>query len=512
MRRWVALVAIGVLCVTVPITARNTSRSPSSPPTSSGNYELAHAAGRAQRRCAHPAPDWLDVTNTATNSTDGYASVDSSLPGASVGLYISTDARRYRVDAYRMGYYGTSTPACEMWVSRPLIGRRQAPASVFGSVHEPQALWHRSLTVDTRGWRPGEYLFRINGGSARLRSFIPLTLRSPSMIGRTVLLMPDTTWQAYDSWGGYSLYYGPDHQFDERAREVSFDRPYDNGLGAADFIDEELPLVVLAEKLGIPLGYATDVDLQRNPAAVLHARAIISDGHDEYYSPTMRDALVSARKAGVNLGFFGANDVYRKIRFAGNRSGPDQLEINYKDDSDPIGVPSLVTTQWRDPPSDDPESSLTGESYLCSSPGYYPSIVVSDAGSWLFADTTARDGTVLSHVAGQEFDGIDMERPTPRPLDVLFHSPVQCRGHARFQDTVYYTTASGSGVLDIGAYYWVCAMANTCRVKVDPKAVALTTAVTANFLWAAAAGPLGYRHPATDNVSEFYPKPPHVAS
>ncbi len=55
-------------------------------------------------------------------------------------------------------------------------------------------------------------------------------------------------------------------------------------------------------------------------------RAVISLGHDEYYSQAMRSALLTARNAGTNLAFLGANAIYRHIRFANN----DQVIICYK--------------------------------------------------------------------------------------------------------------------------------------------------------------------------------------
>lgn len=45
------------------------------------------------------------------------------------------------------------------------------------------------------------------------------------------------------------------------------------------------------------------------------ARAVISLGHDEYWTPQQRDAVTKARDAGVNVAFLGANACYRRIRF-----------------------------------------------------------------------------------------------------------------------------------------------------------------------------------------------------
>jgi hypothetical protein len=476
-------------------------------PNGSGSTpELNGEAGHAIiPTCAHPAPGWDQVTQRFQGDAQGYASADSALPGTDIGLYISTLARRYRVEAYRMGYYGPKVQACQVWTSAWLNGRVQASAVVIGGVNEATAPWALSLTVHTTGWSPGDYLFRIDGGTPMLRRFIPLTLRSPSFAGRVVLVMPDTTWQAYNTWGGHNLYYGPHHSVPNRARIVSFDRPYGWGLGAGDFIANELPLLSLTEKLGLQVGYATDVDLERDHDGFLQARMVVSAGHDEYYSPGMRETLTDARDHGVNLAFFGANDIYRKIRFADTAIGPDRAVINYKDDTDPIGIPNLVTTQWRDPPSSDPESSLVGADYRCATPAP-PALVVADAGAWLFAGSGVTNGMTLPHAVGLEFDGITTNRPIPRPLTVLFHSQGTCNNkRAVTQDSTYYTAPSGAGVLDISALNWNCALADSCVVPMDARTTAVITRVTSTVLLAGAAGPLGRTHKAVDNVRSFYP-------
>lgn len=331
-------------------------------------------------------------TAAVATITQGYTSVDSVTAGTNADLYVSTPARSYRIEAYRMGYFGPGMPqACQVWRSARVTGGVQHAPVIVGSVHEPTAPWRRSLTIATTGWEPGVYLLRIDGGTKQGRAFMPLVVRSPSFSGRVVLLMPDTTWQAYNGWGGHSLYYAPNHNYQNRARIVPFNRPYATGGGAAQFPADQLPLLTLAQRIGIPLAYATDVDLERDPSAFKQARAVISVGHDEYYSPKMRETLTTARDSGVNLAFLGANAIYRKIRFTSTALGANRAIINYKDRTDPIRVPSLVTTQWPEHPSNDPESSLTGNGYQCATRTYAP-LVVADAGNWMFAGTKVTTG------------------------------------------------------------------------------------------------------------------------
>ena len=79
------------------------------------------------------------------------------------------------------------------------------------------------VVVDTGGWEPGLYVFELRTRSG-WQAHVPYVVSSPSTRGRVALVLPVTTWQAYNDWGGYSLYHGPPG--DRRSWAVSFDRPY----------------------------------------------------------------------------------------------------------------------------------------------------------------------------------------------------------------------------------------------------------------------------------------------
>ena len=118
-----------------------------------------------------------------------------------------------------------------------------------------------------------------------------------------------TTWQAYNAYGGRSLYVGPgtvrvgETGAANRSRVVSFDRPYDQrGWGAPDFMGNEFPLVFLAERLGLDVTYITDIDLHHSPDALTRHRCLFSLGHDEYWSSTMRDGATAGPDPGGEPG------------------------------------------------------------------------------------------------------------------------------------------------------------------------------------------------------------------
>lgn len=448
---------------------------------------------------------WRITDLGAPDAIEGYADQQSVLPGQSFRLYVSTTARSFRVKAFRFGWYH-GHQARLVWTSPPARGQRQTAIRTAPGTHMVTAPWRPSLTVTTTGWPAGSYLLRLDASSGAER-YVPITVRSASTAGAVVILNDNTTWQAYNAWGGYSLYQGPDGLPRDRGYAVSFNRPYDqNGAGRFLFFDQAA--IALAEKTGIPLAYETDVDIDQHPGILAQARAVITLGHDEYYSLAMRNALIQARNAGTNLAFLGANAIYRHIRFAAG----DRVIICYKVAAlDPLfGQDNADTTQqWRDAPDPRPESVITGVLYECN-PVSAPWVVY-DPSSWIFAGTGARKGERFAGLVGPEYDRLNPSVPFPRPMQVLAHSPLTCDGFSTFSDSVYYTVASGAGVFASGTMRWVCAMRGPhCGHGLTRAAERFVDRATQNLLRAFAAGPAGRSHPAQDNVAQV--KPPRITA
>lgn len=436
---------------------------------------------------------------------EGYANRTSVSPGQSAQLFVSTRAPKFVVRAFRMGWY-RGAEGHAVWTSPPTDGHPQsAPVLASSVTRTVTAHWTPSLSVSTAGWSPGDYLLRLDA-STHHEAFVPLTVRAPTAAGRIVLVNAVTTWQAYNVWGCCDLYRGRDGNFATRSRAVTFDRPYAANNGSGQFIHNELGIVAEAERLGLPLDYVTDVDLQANSRLLDGALAVISMGHDEYWSTTMRVAVTAARDAGTNLAFFGANAIFRRIRFARTALGPDRLEINYKVASeDPVNGRdnTAVTANWPAPPDANPESALLGNQYGCY-PGRVPrdSGVVVDPTNWLFTGAHVSRNEKLPGLIGPESDAIQLPFPTPRPIQVLLHSPTHCPGRIPADaDTSYYVARSGAGVFDAGTNDWVCAVDPTCHGHVSGPTHTVIRKVTDNVLQAFARRAAGRLHPAHDNLA-----------
>ncbi|MFK0257787.1 N,N-dimethylformamidase beta subunit family domain-containing protein [Streptomyces sp. NPDC090445] len=455
--------------------------------------------------------DWHVTKAGPARAVEGFADKVSVLPGESFGLHVSTTAPRFTVSAYRMGWYGGAR-ARLVWRSEALPGVRQPEHTLDAATRMVRARWPRTATVDTKGWPEGCYLLRLDaqGGEGGQR-FVPVTVRSAATAGRTVVVNAVATWQAYNRWGGHSSYDGPSGGYSSRSLAVTFDRPYEYDDGAGLFLVYEAPLLALAERLGIPLAYATTSDVAREKRLLEGAAAVLSLGHDEYWSPEQRAHFTAARDAGTNIAVLGANCCFRRIRLEPSELGPERTLVCYKTsyDQDPghkRGHPA--TTDFRSAPGADPESSLLGviyDGYPVDAP-----YVVTNPGHWLFEGTGVKAGDRFAHLVGVEYDKVDTGFPTPRPIEILAHSPVVCEGRPSHADTAYHTVPSGAGVFATGTMRWVEALDATgdgssgANHSLDARAGALTTRVTENLLRAFAAGPAGRAHPAQDNVKAVY--------
>jgi hypothetical protein len=320
------------------------------------------------------------------------------------------------------------------------------------------------------------------------------------------------TWQAWNTYGGYDFYGGGSPgtalSYDDRARVVSFDRPYDSsfGGGAADFLGEEYPLVRFAEQHGLDVTYGTDITTAEQPALLENHRVFLSLGHDEQWTLEMRNAAINALSDGVNLIFFGASPVLRKVRLQPSPLGPDRQEVNYRDpQEDPLYAtdPAQVSqNQWSQPPANWPPNELVGSTYLGY--GIDAPLVVSDASAWLYVGTGLKNGDELPGVIRSDFNGYVPSSVDPANVEILAHSPATpstgTPGHA---DTVYYTDAtSNGGVFSTGTNGWIPAMG--CSPPSAACPVVALDQMTANLFRLFGLGPAGILEPSVANWQSYY--------
>ncbi len=298
-----------------------------------------------------PTTQWL-AAEAKPPAIEGYSSAVSAAPGETISFHVSTDpAASYQILVYRIGWYGgaggtlvTCLPSCDTH----LAGSPMPVSPPVGIFSEVRADWPASigLTIPAT-WVSGYYLANLvltSGPSAGSVDRVPFIVREGHTRRSQVLgQVPVNTWQAYNGWGGASLY---EHSSvgGRRAAAVSFDRPYFIGAGSQEMTDWEIAFVRWLEREGYDISYQTDVDTHRDPAGLNAHRLVLMLGHDEYWTKEMRDGFEAARAAGTNLGFLGANAAYWQIRYANG----ERTIISYKSLYDPEPVLELKTALFRE--------------------------------------------------------------------------------------------------------------------------------------------------------------------
>jgi hypothetical protein len=191
----------------------------------------------------------------------------------------------------------------------------------------------------------------------------------------------DTTWQAYNDYGGNDFYIGSPVG---RAYKVSYNRPFTTRTEAIGgtkswLFSAEYPMVRWLERNGYNLSYTTGVDSDRRGAEILEHKVFLSVGHDEYWSAQQRANVEAARNAGVHLAFFSGNEVFWKTRWENSIDGSNttfRTLVTYKETlaSAKIDPNPAWTGTWRDPrfspPADGgrPENGLTGTLFMVNGP------------------------------------------------------------------------------------------------------------------------------------------------
>ena len=364
------------------------------------------------------------VADDRTLAIKGYASAASVNQGEALAIRVraaSAGPASYRV--YRLGWYQG-------------LGGREMVRGTFNATTQPAGCvtemptglitcpWTDTFTVRTTDdWTSGIYVVVLTRGT--VQSYATFVVRDDARTGALVHLQSTLTTQAYNNFPnngstGKSLY--PYNSFGAitlngytSAVKASFDRPYADS-GAGFVMTDDAPMIRYAESRGFDVTYATDMDLHAKPDLLVGQEGLISVGHDEYWTGEMFTAAEQARDAGVDLAFFGANDVYWQVRMEPSAAGvPDRIMVAYREaDLDPIKDGSR-TVLFRDLPR--PEQPLIGQmwptnDYTGMTLGDDP-WVVRQADHWFYRGTGLSNGSQIPMLVGIEVDRRLPEFPGP---------------------------------------------------------------------------------------------------
>ena len=336
-----------------------------------------------------PQSVW-DISGAGDSSLQGFATDISVNQGQTVSFKINDTSKDLL--PYRHLPHGLlSRQRCPSGGNHPLLDQRtsQSACPPDGPHHRVDRL--RQLVVSASWAVPsdatsGIYFARLTRDDTGGASHVVFVVRDDTDHSQILLKTSDSTWEAYNDYGGDSLYTeNPDWSAERPRHKLSYNRPFNTRAAnpAQDWVfNAEYPMVRWLEANGYDVSYFTDVDTNRYGALIKNHQVFLSVGHDEYWSGDERANVQAARDAGVNLAFFSGNEIFRKTRWGpsidGSGTGYRTLII-YNESYDNAGIDPLDTAPtwtwtgtWRDarfsPPSDGgrPENALSGTMYECN--------------------------------------------------------------------------------------------------------------------------------------------------
>ena len=472
------------------------------------------AGGTTAWRLPGPA---YELGGAAQGAIAGYVAEQSIAAGEVQRVYVKAPgARTVTLQVYRMGWYGGRGGRLVLR-SAALPARSQPPCTHRFATGLTECRWHATLSFPIpAALASGVYIVKLQA-STGAQSDCLFVLR-PAHPPRLLVEIPTASYEAYNAWGGDSLYPGGRDRVGvtgtTQGVEVSYDRPYESQTGAGQFFIRDVAMVRFLERYGYPVGYTTIDSIDRDPAQVLDPahpaadpQALIDVGHSEYWSERDERAFARARDMGTSLIFISSDTMAWRVRFApasaaSSQAGePDHRIVAYKefaardpDRADPTGLFPLGGAE------------LAGSAYdgcitpRVEGPGpptylYYawrPSPSLQPR--WLFAGTGITAATSIPGIVGYELD--ERTPATPRGTTLVgAGTGVPCMTeaepspvHGRLAQTTLYTARSGALVFATGTLGWEYALSPVPQASPDaprapdPRVVAMTRNLLAHVL------------------------------
>ena len=445
---------------------------------------------------------WLLTNPASNNEIAGYANLTSVNKGGQISLFVSTTDPQYQISVYRMGYY-QGLGGRLMFGPVTVAGTNQTVPTPDPSTGFLECNWINPYVLTTgSNWTSGIYLATLTGTTSGKQSYIIFVVRDDSRASDLLFQQSTNTYQAYNNWGGKSLYAfnsssAPTINTEGASSNaypavmVSYNRPYAAiNRGTGDFFSWEFNMLAFLEQQGYDVAYTTDVDTHASPSLILQHKGFLIVGHDEYWSWEMRNNVTAARDAGVNLGFFSANECFWQIRYQASAltGAPNRTIVAYKEAAaqDPDAANSstnyLITTEWRAPHGSypaTPEDALIGQMYIDFEPVSGP-ISIGDTSNWVFDNSGLQSGSTLPGLLGYEVDQVD--QGSPSGTITLTSSPFQEDG-THFGDMSLYQASSGALVFSTGSMDWSYGLSSVSPYSPSPSLVnAGAEQITVNVL------------------------------
>lgn len=383
-----------------------------------------------------------DVTHY--DAVEAYCDQLSYLPGEGVGVHVWCATEQFDIDVRR---WGSTTPGNDevLWSQRDVPGVAH-PTPANADSHG--CGWPVALNIPVSSdWSSGCYLVTLHAQGAthdRAIGHAMFVVRAKRATGNPLLVLATNTYNAYNNWGGRSLYTG--------GHQVSFDRPFGRGMlvrphterddrksrpthagedpdvdgvvyqeyrfahgypgymSSAGWFTYERRFVEWAERNGIALDYAVSSDLQHEPAVVNGYRLVLGVGHDEYWSAAQRDTIEAHVAAGGNYASLSGNTMFWQVRLTDHGRSLTAHKYSAHRNDPVVGTAAehTMSGMWCDPLVGRPEWRFLGAGsafglysrFGQATPRASGGFTVYRDDHWLFEGTGLRYGDQLGAALG----------------------------------------------------------------------------------------------------------------
>ena len=412
-----------------------------------------HADGGWQDRRWYDAPrndpQWPEVHT--------YTDAISYDPGDSVAFHSSTHAAQWTLEIVLDGLKPQTVFRAEA-----LPGQfHPVPAEAYSSgCGWPESLrW--AVPADARSgfYKVVSTCLRPDGGRYVQHHFFVVRPTARTQTAKLLMILPTSTWMAYNDWGGASSYIGIAGKDGNQATPVlSLLRPWTRGMvwlpeGAPRICAEPVPdpltaprylpkdwawshgfgyfyaasgwaqydrhFVTWAEREGIAFDMITQTDLHYRPEILDRYRAVVIVGHDEYWSHDMRTRIERFVGDGGKLARFGGNFLWQvRLEDDGRRQVCYKGRAHAEDPVRGTDQAHLLTSAWESKAVNWPGATTVGVNGLqgiyASWGGFAPrgskGFTVYRADHWIFDGTQLGYGDIFgaeANIFSYEVDGLD---------------------------------------------------------------------------------------------------------
>ena len=336
-----------------------------------------------------------------------------------------------------------------------------------------------SVIVDPK-WPSGFYAARVTDTTGAYFE-IPFIVResSPGTNGSRILIIaPTNTWQAYNCWGGHSLYTNrnaaPVYQCGAGAAAplcdnsncdvtVSTQRPYSKSVALEGMLGGHLEsgernLLQWFSKNGYSFAMATDEDVHADSALLSKYSVVVIPTHSEYWSEQMYNNLQTYIAGGGNVFYLGGNSLYWKVILNGNliESRKDGTPHTFVGASGVIGEPGGL---WTGAKLNRPAAKILGVQFTSSDCAIAPAdtsfpmlVKVNDPFAYrgLGVSLSSQFGTTNERsVCGKNLSAWEMDSFMPgiSPTNTVVLASGGAGGESGTRTDMTYYRTSGSGIV-----------------------------------------------------------------